>query len=82
MATTPSASAVNKTAHEFERAALDGLLIKRFFFCPAFEIYGGECPLLTFLRAHELISCCASTGVKGLYDYVSSPGIAERSEWT
>lgn len=33
---------VNKTAHPFERAALDGLLIKRFFYCPAFEIYGGE----------------------------------------
>ncbi|KAL8286144.1 hypothetical protein RQP46_004632 [Phenoliferia psychrophenolica] len=38
---TSSPSTVNKTAHEFERAALDGLLIKRFFFCPAFEIYGG-----------------------------------------
>ncbi|KAI5476497.1 glycyl-tRNA synthetase [Pseudohyphozyma bogoriensis] len=43
MATTAptSAPAVNKTAHAFDRAALDGLLIKRFFFCPAFEIYGG-----------------------------------------
>ncbi|ORY50183.1 hypothetical protein BCR35DRAFT_310751 [Leucosporidium creatinivorum] len=37
----PSSSEVNKTAHAFERSALEGLLIKRFFFCPAFEIYGG-----------------------------------------
>lgn len=35
------ASEVNKTAHEFKREALDGLLISRFFYCPAFEIYGG-----------------------------------------
>lgn len=50
--------AVNKTAHEFERAALDGLLIKRFFFCPAFEIYGGELPSRVFLgrTGSELIS--------------------------
>ncbi|KAK4702119.1 glycyl-tRNA synthetase, partial [Phenoliferia sp. Uapishka_3] len=41
MATPSAPSTVNKTAHEFERGALDGLLIKRFFFCPAFEIYGG-----------------------------------------
>jgi len=32
---------VNKSAHAFERSALEGLLIKRFFFAPAFEIYGG-----------------------------------------
>lgn len=32
---------VNKSAHAFERGALEGLLIKRFFFAPAFEIYGG-----------------------------------------
>lgn len=40
--TTMAAAGVNKKAHPFERAALDGLLIKRFFYCPAFEIYGGE----------------------------------------
>ncbi len=33
---------VNKSAHAFERGALEGLLIKRFFFAPAFEIYGGR----------------------------------------
>ncbi|KAM0755670.1 putative glycine--tRNA ligase GRS1 [Meredithblackwellia eburnea MCA 4105] len=37
----PASTVVNKTTHPFERAALDGLLIRRFFFCPAFEIYGG-----------------------------------------
>lgn len=33
---------VNKTAHPFERSSLESLLIKRFFYCNAFEIYGGE----------------------------------------
>lgn len=33
---------VNKTAHPFERAQIEALLTKRFFFAPAFEIYGGE----------------------------------------
>lgn len=42
---------VNKTAHPFERAALDGLLIKRFFYCPAFEIYGGQSPAPPVLAA-------------------------------
>ncbi|GAA5930831.1 hypothetical protein JCM1841_000202 [Sporobolomyces salmonicolor] len=32
---------VNKTAHAFERASLESLLIRRFFYAPAFEIYGG-----------------------------------------
>jgi hypothetical protein len=35
---------VNKTAHPFQRAALEAVLIQRFFYCPAFEIYGGEPP--------------------------------------
>jgi glycyl-tRNA synthetase len=34
---------VNKTAHDFDKAVLDALLARRFFFSPAFEIYGGEC---------------------------------------
>lgn len=37
----PTDSTVNKTAHAFERASLESLLIRRFFFAPAFEIYGG-----------------------------------------
>lgn len=38
MATTT----VNKTAHPFDKVRLDALLNRRFFFAPAFEIYGGE----------------------------------------
>ena len=35
--TTP----VNKTAHAFDKTVLDALLARRFFYAPAFEIYGG-----------------------------------------
>ncbi|ORY33030.1 hypothetical protein BCR39DRAFT_463850 [Naematelia encephala] len=31
---------VNKTAHEFDKVQLDATLSRRFFFAPAFEIYG------------------------------------------
>ncbi|GAA5842716.1 hypothetical protein JCM11251_002331 [Rhodosporidiobolus azoricus] len=37
----PTQTTVNKTAHPFERASLESLLIRRFFYAPAFEIYGG-----------------------------------------
>jgi glycyl-tRNA synthetase len=32
---------VNKTAHAFDKGQLDAMLLRRFFFAPAFEIYGG-----------------------------------------
>lgn len=32
---------VNKTAHPFDKARLESLLSRRFFYAPAFEIYGG-----------------------------------------
>ena len=32
---------VNKTAHPFDRTRLEALLNRRFFYAPAFEIYGG-----------------------------------------
>ncbi|KAF9450846.1 glycine-tRNA ligase [Macrolepiota fuliginosa MF-IS2] len=32
---------VNKTAHSFDKVRLDALLNRRFFYAPAFEIYGG-----------------------------------------
>jgi glycyl-tRNA synthetase len=32
---------VNKTAHPFDKTRLDALLNRRFFYAPAFEIYGG-----------------------------------------
>jgi glycyl-tRNA synthetase len=34
-------SQVNKTAHPFDKARLEALLSRRFFYAPAFEIYGG-----------------------------------------
>ncbi|GAA5882585.1 hypothetical protein JCM16303_002058 [Sporobolomyces ruberrimus] len=37
----PQDTTVNKTAHAFERGSLESLLIRRFFYAPAFEIYGG-----------------------------------------
>lgn len=42
------ASAVNKTVHPFSKAALDDLLLKRFFYAPAFEIYGGVAGLYDY----------------------------------
>lgn len=32
---------INKTAHEFDKTSLDAMLSRRFFYAPAFEIYGG-----------------------------------------
>lgn len=42
--TTP----VNKTAHAFDKTILDALLARRFFFAPAFEIYGGVAGLYDY----------------------------------
>ena len=33
---------VNKTAHVFDKSRFEALLNRRFFYAPAFEIYGGE----------------------------------------
>jgi glycyl-tRNA synthetase len=43
---TPNAftTPVNKTAHAFDKSVLDATLSQRFFFAPAFEIYGGASP--------------------------------------
>jgi len=40
MATT-TATEVEKTAHPFDKTNLEALLSRRFFYAPAFEIYGG-----------------------------------------
>lgn len=32
---------VDKTAHPFDKVRLEALLNRRFFYAPAFEIYGG-----------------------------------------
>ncbi|KAG8835668.1 Glycine--tRNA ligase 1, mitochondrial [Serendipita sp. 399] len=42
------ASTVNKIAHPFSKANLDDLLLKRFFYAPAFEIYGGVAGLYDY----------------------------------
>ncbi|WVN87971.1 glycine-tRNA ligase [Cryptococcus depauperatus CBS 7841] len=39
---------VNKTIHAFDKASLDALLTRRFFFAPAFEIYGGVAGLYDY----------------------------------
>ena len=38
---TDMSTPVNKTAHLFDKARLEALLNRRFFYAPAFEIYGG-----------------------------------------
>lgn len=42
------ATVINKTAHPFAKANLDDLLLKRFFYAPAFEIYGGVAGLYDY----------------------------------
>lgn len=41
-------SVVNKTGHPFSKTHLEELLIKRFFYAPAFEIYGGVAGLYDY----------------------------------
>ncbi|KAK8844025.1 glycine-tRNA ligase [Kwoniella newhampshirensis] len=47
---TPSelTAPVNKTVHAFDKGVLDALLARRFFFAPAFEIYGGVAGLYDY----------------------------------
>ena len=39
-----TAKIINKAAHPFSRLTLETLLSRRFFYVPAFEIYGGVYP--------------------------------------
>jgi hypothetical protein len=39
---SPLSVEVNKKAHEFDKNQFDSLMVSRFFYAPAFEIYGGE----------------------------------------
>lgn len=41
LAHTDTMSTVNKTSHPFDKTRLEALLNRRFFYAPAFEIYGG-----------------------------------------
>ncbi|CCM01791.1 uncharacterized protein FIBRA_03858 [Fibroporia radiculosa] len=43
-----STTTVNKTAHPFDKARLEALLNRRFFYAPAFEIYGGVAGLYDY----------------------------------
>ncbi|KAF8552639.1 glycyl-tRNA synthetase [Imleria badia] len=43
-----AAKPVNKTAHPFDKARLEALLNRRFFYAPAFEIYGGVAGLYDY----------------------------------
>lgn len=47
LAAQPS-SVINKTAHAFNKTEFDSLLSRRFFFTPAFEIYGGVAGLYDY----------------------------------
>ncbi|KAF4566178.1 Glycine--tRNA ligase 1, mitochondrial [Pleurotus pulmonarius] len=47
MATT-APSTVNKSAHPFDKPRLEALLNRRFFYAPAFEIYGGVAGLYDY----------------------------------
>ncbi|KAG6861175.1 hypothetical protein C0995_002982 [Termitomyces sp. Mi166 len=43
-----AATVVNKTAHAFDKTRLEALLNRRFFYAPAFEIYGGVAGLYDY----------------------------------
>ncbi|RXK37445.1 glycine-tRNA ligase [Tremella mesenterica] len=42
------AQPINKSAHAFDKVMLDAMLARRFFFAPAFEIYGGVAGLYDY----------------------------------
>lgn len=48
LAHTDTMSKVNRTAHSFDKTRLEGLLNRRFFYAPAFEIYGGVAGLYDY----------------------------------
>ncbi|CAK5274299.1 unnamed protein product [Mycena citricolor] len=45
---TSTMTTVNKTAHPFDKTRFDALLNRRFFYAPAFEIYGGVAGLYDY----------------------------------
>ncbi|KAF7315087.1 Glycine-tRNA ligase [Mycena indigotica] len=47
-ASAPEMTSVNKTAHPFDKIRFDALLNRRFFYAPAFEIYGGVAGLYDY----------------------------------
>lgn len=71
---------VNKTAHPFDKARFEALLNRRFFYAPAFEIYGGESfvSIYTALPSSWLCDhawrCIASTNPMGGW-WMATPGL-------
>jgi hypothetical protein len=52
---SPLSVEVNKKAHEFDKNQFDSLMVSRFFYAPAFEIYGGEwLASILFYRMHAV----------------------------
>ncbi|KAI0360744.1 hypothetical protein OH77DRAFT_718806 [Trametes cingulata] len=58
---------VNKTAHPFDKARFEALLNRRFFYAPAFEIYGGEYPIASNLSISMGV-CALLGGERGRMD--------------
>ena len=56
---------VNKLAHPFDKTRFEAVLNRRFFYAPAFEIYGGVCTCVLPSSSFTL----NLPGVAGLYDY-------------
>ncbi|KAI5988082.1 hypothetical protein EDD15DRAFT_2291018 [Pisolithus albus] len=48
LAHTAAMTSVNRTAHPFDKTRLEALLNRRFFYAPAFEIYGGVAGLYDY----------------------------------
>ena len=48
MSSVPDVSMVKRDTHPFERAQLEGLMTKRFFYTQSFEIYGGVAGLYDY----------------------------------
>lgn len=48
LSTAATDMAVNKSAHPFDKTRFDALLNRRFFYAPAFEIYGGVAGLYDY----------------------------------
>ncbi len=68
---------VNKTAHPFDKTRLEALLNRRFFYAPAFEIYGGELikegKMVFILQLFQVSLDCTTMALQGrLYRQISS----------
>lgn len=64
---------VNKDAHPFDKTRLEALLNRRFFYAPAFEIYGGE------FSSHSI---CATLYVPKLRIVPKNKAVSTRDGWS